>query len=288
MSLISMAASGLSNFASTVTNAVVNTVSSTISSYTQAFSTVTNTAASLVSSITNVSDTVTNLSSSLSNLSFSTLGNFLSAGNSRDNSIYDYLTNFKSGVMKSSRFRAEFNLPSGVMGTDGVEYVNGNAVYPWTKVNDLGFNANGSINVKCHQATFPSRALDIMQVKINGMNFKVPYGTSYDTITLTFYADGNMDTRDYFELWQSCVINVGNNTMNFYNEYVSDIKLYLQNDMGADTYGVILYECYPSSISMIDVAYASRSTPMAVQVIIGYKAWIPLSNSNTSSFARTV
>jgi hypothetical protein len=97
-----------------------------------------------------------------------------------------------------------------------------------------------------------------------------------------------MDTREYFELWQSCVINVGNNTMNFYNEYVSDIKLYLQNDMGADTYGVILYECYPSSISMIDVSYASRSTPMAVQVIIGYKAWIPLSNSNTSSFARTV
>lgn len=282
MSLISMATSGLKSFATNVKNSVVNAVSSGISSYNSLMSGL----SSVSGLVSGVLGLVSGLSSGSSGVSASSAGNYRAGGNSRDNSIYDYLTNFQSGIMKSSRFRAEFKLPKGVMGSTSTHAVNTNALQSRMTSNEYGFNNNGSINVKCHTASFPARSIQTLDFRSNSVNFRVPYAAMYDPITLVFYADSNMDTREYFELWQAAVMNFGNNTSNFYNEYVSDIKLYLQNDYGADTYGIILYECYPLNINILDVSYATTNTPINIMITLSYKSWLPMSSTN--SFNRTV
>ena len=90
------------------------------------------------------------------------------------------------------------------------------------------------------------------------------------------------------ELWQSAVMNFGNNTINFYSEYISDVKLYVQNESGADVYGIILYECFPISIGMLDMSYASTNMPLNIQIMLSFKSWIPMSNSNADNFNRTI
>lgn len=286
MSLISMAVSGLKSFASTVKNTVVNTVSNTISSYANGLTNMVN------GSINNAGNLVTNflsnkLGSGIAGLTGSSAGNFNAAGNSRDNSIFDYMSNFKNGVMKSSRFRAEFTLPRGVSGGGSTHAVNTRALSNNIKAAEQGYNKTGAINLKCNLATFPERTLQTIDFKSNSVNFKMPWSTSYNPISLSFYADGNLDTREYFELWQSCVMNFGNNTMNFYNEYVSDVKLYLQNDSGADAYGIILYEAYPMSISLMDISYGNSSTVLNIMISLSFKSWLPLSNSNSNSYNRS-
>lgn len=283
MSLINMAVSGLKTFATNVKNTVVNTVSSAISSYASTFNNIVGKGAGLLGNLLNSS-----LTSGSTDISSTKAGNFRTGGEDVDNSIFDFLSHFKNGVMKSNRFRIEFNLPKGVAGSNGMHAVNSNANASAIKSIDKGFNANGSINIKCHTATFPQRSIQTLDFKSNSVTFKVPYMPTYEPINLTFYANGNMDSREYFELWQSCVMNFGNNTSNFYNEYVSDVKLYMQNEYGQDTYGVILYECYPISIGMIDMSYSMSNTALNVTVILSYKSWLPMSNTNAGHFNRTV
>lgn len=287
MSLISMAVSGLKGFASNVKNTVVNTVSNTISSYANGLTNMVNGA------INNAGSLITNflsnkLGSGIAGLTGSSAGNLNAKGNSRDNSIYDYMTNFKTGIMKSSRFRAEFTLPRGVIaGKGSIHAVNTRSLSTNIKSVEKLLNNNGAINLKCNMATFPERTLQTIDFKSNSVNFKMPWSTSYNPISLSFYADGNLDTREYFELWQACVMNFGNNTMNFYNEYVSDVKLYIQNDSGADAYGIILYEAYPMSISLMDLSYGNSSTVLNIMISLSFKSWLPLSNSNVNSYNRS-
>lgn len=286
MSLLKMAASGLKSFASTVKNSVVNTVSNSISSYANGLTNMVNGAINSAGNLVN-NLLSSKLGSGSSGLFSSSAGNLNTKGNNRDNSIYDYMAHFKNGVMKSSRFRAEFNLPRGVSGGGSTHAVNTSALASKIKGVESTLNKNGSVNVKCNMATFPERSLQTIDFKSNSVNFKMPWSTSYQPISLSFYADGNLDSREYFELWQSCVMNFGNNTMNFYNEYVSDVKLYLQNDSGADAYGIILYEAYPVNIGLMDISYGNSSTVLNVMISLSFKSWLPLSNSNSTAYNRS-
>lgn len=286
MSLLKMAASGLKSFASTVKNSVVNTVSNSISSYANGLTNMVNGAINSAGNLVN-NLLSSKLGSGSSGLFSSSAGNLNVKGNNRDNSIYDYMAHFKNGVMKSSRFRAEFNLPRGVSGGGSTHAVNTSALASKIKGVESTLNKNGSVNVKCNMATFPERSLQTIDFKSNSVNFKMPWSTSYQPISLSFYADGNLDSREYFELWQSCVMNFGNNTMNFYNEYVSDVKLYLQNDSGADAYGIILYEAYPVNIGLMDISYGNSSTVLNVMISLSFKSWLPLSNSNSTAYNRS-
>lgn len=270
-------------------NNLVKLATSGLSQFTAFTSKATSLVANVKNTINNAKNLVNSFKSGGGNgIVHSYAGNLTKGADRPRDGIYEFLSHFKNGVMKSNRFRAEFNLPSGVSGKSGTHAVNTKAMASAIKSADTGFNSKSSINIKCHTATFPQRMLQTLEFRCNSVQFKVPYTASYDGISLTFFADGNMDTREYFELWQSAIINFGNNTANFYKEYVSDIKLYIQNEAGDDTYGIILYEAYPMQISMFDMSYGMRSTPLNIQVLFSFKSWLPLSNSNSSNYNRTV
>lgn len=267
--LINLATSGLNQFVA----------------YTSKATSIVANVASLISGFKNLTSSFLGGGNNGDGLYQSFAGNLTKGADHPRDGIYEFLANFKNGVMKSNRFRVEFNLPTGVVG--GSVAVNVNAKSGAIKSANSSFNGKSSINIKCHTATFPQRILQTLDFRCNSVQFKVPYTASYDGVSLSFYADGNMDSREYFELWQSAIMNFGNNTANFYNEYVSDIKLYIQNDAGDDTYGIILYECFPMQISAFDTAYGMHGTPLSIQVLFSFKSWLPLSNSNSSNFNRT-
>lgn len=216
-----------------------------------------------------------------------TSGNFSAGGNVREGSIYDFLSNFSHGIMKANRFRIQFSLPKGISSNNSGN-VNAHATEDNLRSYENAFNKDGAVSIKCHTATFPQRALDTLKFRSNSVEFRVPYMTSYEPITLSFYANGLMDSREYFELWQSAVMNFSNNTMNFYNEYVSDIKLFMQDEYGEDTYGIILYEAYPMNIGQFDVGYQNENMVLTIIVTLSYKSWLPLTNTNAGNYNRTV
>lgn len=209
-------------------------------------------------------------------------GNFntgnANGSNNGNNIVDDFLSHFKNGIIRPSRYRVEFKLPRGVSG--GGTAVNKEAQSGNMKKVEQALNSAGGVNIKCHNAVFPGRAISGFEYRSNSVPFTVAQYTGYEPITFTFYADSVMDTRYYFELWQSAIMNFGNNTLNFYDEYTSDVKLYMQDLSGRDVYGVILYEAYPSMVGQFDASYSATNQALNIQITMRYKSWMPLSNSN--------
>lgn len=198
----------------------------------------------------------------------------------QDGEIWRFLSHFKKGFAKSTRYRIEFSLPKGPNGKLGsTNDVNQLSRAGQIQVAEKNFNRNGSINIKAHTVTFPQRALSTFEIKHNSAPFRIPYTSSYDPITVSFYNDQEMDVRRYFDIWQGAIMNFSNNTSNFYSEYTSDIRMYIQNDLGEDVYGVLLVEAFPIGTSIMDMSYSSTNQFLPSSVTFSYKYWLPMDSS---------
>ena len=190
-----------------------------------------------------------------------------------------FLSNFQGGISRPNKYRVEFNLPAGVNLSPGDISVNGDATRGSIRRWEQHFNRSAALNIKCHTMTFPQRSLLTMEHRQNSAPFRTPYSATYDPVTFSFYANSLMDSRDYFEVWQSAVVNLGSNTMNFYDEYVSDIHMFMLDDYGEDAYKVSLFEAYPLNIGIIDASYSQSNNVTSCTVTMAFKSWQPEYNS---------
>lgn len=195
-----------------------------------------------------------------------------------DNTVMGFLSHFKEGIAKPSRYRVEFHLPKGVNLQAGQIGVNSESTVAQITGMQNYFNAKGGIDIKCHNATFPQRSLLTSEHRQNSAPFRVPYSSTYDPVTFSFYADSTLDTREYFEIWQGAVVNFGTNTMNFYDEFVADIKMFQLNDLGEDSYSVELIEAYPINIGIVDSSYAQQNAYQTITVTMSFRSWKPNNN----------
>lgn len=188
----------------------------------------------------------------------------------------EFLTHFNKGIMRPNRYHVEFNLPSGVMGElNGFTHNSVGAAQ--LRAKQLAMNAAGGINIKCHTAMFPQRSLATSERLQNSSPFRTPYSANYDPVTFSFYADGDADTRKYLDLWQNTVINVRSNTLNFYNEFVSDIRMWHVTETGRRTYGVRLFEAFPLAVGAVDISFANMNNFQNIVGSFAYRRWESIS-----------
>lgn len=192
---------------------------------------------------------------------------------------HDFLSKFRDGVASSNRYRVEFFLPRGVNLGGGQLGVNDDARVGQITTMQNYFNAKEQVNVKCHTASFPERNLETYEYRQNSAPFRLPFSSSYNPVSFTFMADGRFDTRDFFEVWQSAVINISTNTLNFPDEYVSDVSIMALTRDGRDAYGVKLFEAWPVTIGETSLSYSDADTLAAVTVGMEYKYWSPIFNT---------
>lgn len=196
-------------------------------------------------------------------------------------SFYEnFLSHFKNGIMKPNRYEVAFQLPPGVNSSAG--FVNAAARSGAVKSADLTMNGAQSINVKCHTAIFPQRTLATTERLQNSAPFRTPYSSNYDPVTFSFYADATGDTRRYFDLWQNVVINVRSNTMNFYEEFVSDINMWSLDEAGNRKYGIKLVEAYPLAVGALDVSFSNQNNFQNIVSTFNYRHWFEIRGPSVS------
>lgn len=193
--------------------------------------------------------------------------------------VFDFLSKFRGGLARSNRYRVEFFLPSGVMLSAGQLGVNTDALAGQITTMQNYFNSKEQVNVKCHSVTLPGRNLGTYEYRQNSAPFRLPYTSNYDPANFSFYADSTMDTRDFFDVWQSAVVNLSTNTLNFPSDYVSDVTIVTMDTAGKDQYSVTLFDAYPVSIGEVSFDYTSQDTPALITVGLEYKYWQPGYNS---------
>ena len=165
--------------------------------------------------------------------------------------IQEFIANVKSsGLARNNRFAVMFTPPTGVQPA-GISKV-------------LLF---------CDTVQLPGANYSTVQNRMFGEFRELPYEKLYDQISLTFYVDTEMKVKALFDDWQNMISNPVTRTYGYYNDYITDMTIEVQDINDKTRYVVRLQECYPKTISSIQMDMNSKDV-MKVTVGFQYKYWL--------------
>lgn len=126
------------------------------------------------------------------------------------------------------------------------------------------------IMLLCDQATLPGMSFSTTQNRSFGEFREIPYEKLYDTATFSFYVDKDMQVKYMFDQWINSVQDPDTRKFNYYDSYVTDLTIDVQDLNDQTRYTMNMYECYPKSVNSIQLDYASKDV-MKLSVTIQYK-----------------
>lgn len=133
------------------------------------------------------------------------------------------------------------------------------------------------ICIQCDTIQVPGLNYQTASNLTYGESREVPYTRLYDNINMTFYVDNNMNTKKFFDAWLFSIQDPVTRTFSYYEKYISDIDIYVEDINNNSTYAVKLHECYPKSVNSIQLDYASKDV-MKLSINLAYKYWTPINN----------
>lgn len=164
-----------------------------------------------------------------------------------------------NGLARTNRFSIQLMPPSFVLRNMGN---NGNSA------------ALRDLLLFCDSTQLPGININTAQIRSFGEVREIPYETNYEPITLSFYVDNALQVKRLFDIWILGVQGLDTRKFKFYNDYISDLIINVQ-DMSDDTqYQAKLFEAYPKTVSAVQMDYANRDV-MKIQVTFMYKYWRP-------------
>jgi hypothetical protein len=167
--------------------------------------------------------------------------------------LKEFISNVKTdGLMRSSRYTVVMAAPIS-MGA--------------SETNNLR-----QILLFCSEASIPGVNIATTPIKTFGELRETPYDKIFDNVNLTFYVDQNMHVKYFFDSWVNSIQNPQTRTFEYYNKYITDIFIQVEDPRDDSRYLVILRECYQKLISPISIGYENKEI-MKLQVSMNYKYW---------------
>lgn len=124
----------------------------------------------------------------------------------------------------------------------------------------------------CEKASLPGINYATTQNRTYGELREIPYDKLFDTVNLTFHVDRKMTVKKIFDDWMMYIQNPVNRSFQWYKNYITDMKIQVQDLEDKVTYEVALFEAYPKSVSAIAMDAEGKDT-MRLEVTFQYKYW---------------
>lgn len=124
----------------------------------------------------------------------------------------------------------------------------------------------------CDSASLPGVNFSTVQNRSFGEVREVPYEKLFDTCQLTFHVDKEMMVKSMFDQWIQSIQNPITRTYSYYNDYITNMTIEVQDLADNTRYEMTLYEVYPKTIGAINLDNSSKDT-MKVTVTFQYKYW---------------
>jgi hypothetical protein len=181
-------------------------------------------------------------------------------GSAKPGSIGDFVAQVKSGALsRQNRFAVLFTPPAGV-----------------------NPQALRKVLLFCDTIQLPGTNFSTIQNRTYGEFREVPYEKLYDAVNMTFYVDLDLKVKELFDRWVDTVQNPVTRNWNYYNNYITNMVIEVQDINDNTRYEMTLWECYPKSIGAINLDHSSKEV-MKLPITMQYKYWTaepksPLSN----------
>ena len=83
-----------------------------------------------------------------------------------------------------------------------------------------------TLNLYCNKVTIPDKSINVTQLRTYGAHFPWPQSVSYGALTTSFYCDGAMKIKNYFDAWQKLIWNDLTGNFNYLDEYTSNFDIF--------------------------------------------------------------
>jgi hypothetical protein len=126
------------------------------------------------------------------------------------------------------------------------------------------------VQLFCETASLPGINIATQANRTFGEQREIPYDRNFEPITLNFYVDHAMTVKSFFDSWLDTVINPVSRTINYYDNYITDVKITVIGGINENIYTMTLHEAYPKNIQAIALDQNARDA-MKLGVVFNYK-----------------
>ena len=197
----------------------------------------------------------------------------------------------------------------------------------------MGFDlTETTLDMFCNQVQIPEKQISFGLHRRGGYGPPTPYPTQiqYGTMSTSFYSDGIMAIKKFFDTWQKLIYNDLTGNMNYYSEYIGSMEILTQKTVALqqgpspgssdksdnffqklqkgvkkftksyedffrgdnenpidgldsqapevktqviDTYGVKVFECWPSIVGTIQMGHGMIDQIGKIDVTWAYRTW---------------
>lgn len=110
-----------------------------------------------------------------------------------------------------------------------------------------------------------------------GPSYEVAQGLTYgEEITIEFLLKNNHEERLVFNAWQDFIISPTTYNASYYDEYVSNMRVWQLDENENKTAGIEISNVFPKTVNAIEYSNESTSAIIKASVGMSFKEWIPL------------
>jgi len=89
------------------------------------------------------------------------------------------------------------------------------------------------LDLFCSKVTIPEKTYNVGLYRTYGAPYPYPQSVQFGTMTTTFYCDGAMGIKKFFDQWQKLIWNDMTGNFNYYDEYVSEFDVFTRSSVVA-------------------------------------------------------
>ena len=131
------------------------------------------------------------------------------------------------------------------------------------------------IALRAQSAVLPGRVLNTAEdTNIYGPSRQVVDGVTYaDEIDIEFQSSSDLQERVFFENWQRQTFNEKTWNLQYYDDYIGEIEIYILDKQDQRRYGIRLHEAYPKTIGAVPLNQAPATEIIKIPVTFAFRWW---------------
>ena len=141
------------------------------------------------------------------------------------------------------------------------------------------------ISLRCESVSLPGRNLSTgTDSNIYGPVREIVEGVTFtEDLTMVFQASSGLDERVFFENWQKQAFNEQTWDVQYYNDYMGMVEIFLLDKQDQRRYGLRLWEAFPKTVVATELGYGTTNEIIKTSVNMAFRYWTALTVDSRSA-----
>ena len=140
----------------------------------------------------------------------------------------------------------------------------------------VGGHSVKDLNLMCESVSLAGRNVQSLLDRQYGLNREVAYnGPVYTPITLSFLMSANYVEKRIFDRWNNMIVDISSGyDVAYYKDYIGEMSVQALDVKGKAAFKVTYKECWPKTVSAIELNHSTQNTPVRMTVEMQYAYWV--------------